>query len=231
MRFTTVTALTTLLAIGSVSASVLPRSLGDWDLGMPLVEEREVPALQCDSTPIHIGQLKMMSSAGREVSAAFEGLRNADGYQQLDVQKAGQPARFENFAFTPCYSSFMAYHAESNKAAEVTYGRLQPAHLQGRRCVSADKLADGDARLIAAQCEPSDDSAQLLQYWSLTKQPAAEADKFVYYVNFLGQPAGESEDFPGSYVLSQVQKGSNKLVRLQHSKETGKPSAYFLKLT
>ncbi|KAJ1020682.1 hypothetical protein NDA16_004074 [Ustilago loliicola] len=231
MRFTTATALTTLLAIGSASASVLPRVLDAYDLAQPVVEEREVPALKCDAAPIHIGQLKMISSAGREVSAAFEGIRNGDGYQQLDVQKAGQPARFENFAFTPCYSSFLNYQAESNKAAEVTYGRLQPAHLVGRRCVSADKLANADARLIAARCEPSDDSAQLLQFWSLTKQPAAEADKFVYYVNFLGQPAGESEDFTGGYVLSQTQKGSNKLVQLQHTKEEGKRSAYFLKLT
>lgn len=231
MRFTTATALTTLLAIGSASASVLPHVLDNYDLAQPIVEEREVPALKCDATPIHIGQLKMISSAGREVSAAFEGLRNADGYQQLDVQKAGQSARFENFAFTPCYSSFMGYEAESNKAAEVTFGRLQPAHLQGGRCVSADKLANADARLIAARCEPSDDSAQLLQFWSLTKQPASDGNGFTYYVNFLGQPAGDSEDFDGGYVLSQAQKGSNKLVRLQHTKEEGKRSAYFLKLT
>ncbi|GAC93020.1 hypothetical protein PHSY_000581 [Pseudozyma hubeiensis SY62] len=231
MRFSTATTITALVAIGSASASVLPRVLDNYDLAQPVAfEEREVPVLQCDENPIYIGQLRMFSNTGREVTAAFEGIRNEDGYQQLDVQKAGQPSRFENFAFTPCTSSFMGYQPEANKAAEVTYGRLQPAHLVGKRCVSADKLAHKDGRLIAAKCEPSDDSGQLLQFWSLTKQPAAEADKFMYYINFLGQPAGDSQDFPGSYTLSPVTIGANKLVRLQHSKEEGARSAYFLKL-
>ena len=119
---------------------------------------------------------------------------------------------------------------QSNKAAEVYYGRLQPAHLVGRRCVSADKLANKDGRLIAARCDPSDDSGQLMQFWSLTKQPAAEAGKFMYYVNFIGQPAGDTEDFPGTYTLDKVTLGANKMVRLQHSKEEGKRSAFFLKL-
>ncbi|TKY86475.1 hypothetical protein EX895_004624 [Sporisorium graminicola] len=231
MRFSTATSLSALLALGGASASVLPRVLDSYDLAQPvLIDEREVPLLQCDAEPIHIGELKMFSNTGREVSAAFEGIRNADGYQQLDVQKAGQSARIENFAFTPCTSSFMGYQPESNKAAEMTFGRLQPAHLVGKRCVSADKLAHSNGRLIAAKCEPSDDSGQLAQFWSLTKQPAAEVDKFVYYVNFLGQPAGDSADFPGTYTLSQATVGANKLVRLQHSKEEGKHSAYFLKL-
>lgn len=230
MRFSTATAFSALLAIGGASASVLPRVLDSYDLAQPVVEEREVPLLKCDAQPIYVGQLKMFSNTGREVNAAFEGLRNSDGFQQLDVQKAGQSARFENFAFTPCYSSFMGYEPESNKAAEMTFGRLQPAHLVGKRCVSADHLARPDARLIAAKCDPSDDSAQLLQFWSLTKQPAAEDGKFMYYVNFLGQPAGDNEDFPGTYTLSQANVGANKLVRLQHSLEEGKRSAYFLKL-
>ena len=237
MRFSTATTLSALVTLGGVSASVLPRVLDSYDLAQPVelaqpvnVVEREVPVLQCDDTPIHIGELKMFSSTGREVYAAFEGIRNADGYQQLDVQKAGSPARIENFAFTPCNSSFMGYQPETNKAAELTFGRLQPAHLVGKRCVSADKLADKDGRLIAAKCEPSDDSGQLAQFWSLTKQPAAEADKFMYYVNFLGQPAGDNADFPGGYTLGKVDEGANKLVRLHHTKEAGKPSAYFLKL-
>lgn len=231
MRFSTAITLTALVATGSASASVLPRVLDNYDLAQPVAfEEREVPVLQCDAQPIFIGDLKMLSTTGREVYAAFEGIRNQDGYQQLDVQKAGQPSRIEKFAFTPCTSSFMGYQPESNKAAEVTFGRLQPAHLVGKRCVSADKLAHSDARLIAAKCEPSDDSGQLAQFWSLTKQPAAEEDKFVYYVNFLGLPAGDQPDFPGTYTLGQTTVGANKLVRLQHSKEEGKRSAYFLKL-
>ncbi|EST08433.1 hypothetical protein PSEUBRA_001846 [Kalmanozyma brasiliensis GHG001] len=244
MRFSTATTLSALLAIGSVSASVLPRVLDNYDLAQPVafeqrevaptpapaVEEREVPILQCAETPIKIGQLKLASASGREVSAAFEGLRNADGFQKLDVQKAGQSARFENFAFTACNSTFLGYLPEANKAAEVTYGRLQPAHLVGRRCVSADKLATADGRLIAAKCDPSDDSVQLTQFWSLTKQPAAEADKWEYYVNFLGSPAGETPDFPGSYTLSLAHKGANKLVQLNHSDEPGRRSAYYLKL-
>ncbi|SNX84666.1 uncharacterized protein MEPE_03375 [Melanopsichium pennsylvanicum] len=229
MRFTLVT-FSTLLAFGGASASVLPRMLTSAELAQPIMEEREVGVLECDAQPIYVGELKMVSSTGREVSAAFEGIRNSDGYQQLDVQKAGQSARIENFAFTQCNSTFMGYEAEANKAAEVYFGRLQPAHLVGKRCVSADELAQSDARLIAAKCESSDDSVQLLQYWSLTKQPAAEANKFVYYVNFLGQPAGDTQDFPGSYTLSQASVDSNKLVRLHHSNDAGKRSAYFLKL-
>lgn len=215
--------------MGGASASVLPRVLDAYDLAQPF-REREVPLLQCDAQPIHIGQLKMFSTSGSEVNAAFEGLRNSDGFQQLDVQKAGQPARVENFAFTPCNSSFMGYEPESNKAAEMTFGRLQPASLVGKRCVAADMLAKPAARLVAAKCNPSDDSGQLLQFWSLTKQPAAEEGKFMYYVNFLGAPSGDNEDFPGTYTLGQVDNGANTLVRLQHSPEEGQRSEYYLKL-
>lgn len=229
MRFGTSSTLCALVTVGGAYASVLPRVLDSYDLGMPVLE-REVPVLQCDSQPLHVGQLKLVSSAGREVSAAFEGLRDADGFQQLDVQKAGQPARYENFAFTQCNSTFMAYQPEANKAAEVFYGRLQPAHLVGKRCVAADYLAKADSRLIADKCNPSDDSGQLLQFWSLTKQPALEEGKFQYYVNFLGQPDGQSADFPGGYTLSKANVGANKLVRLAHNQDAGKPSAFFLKL-
>lgn len=231
MRFSTATALTALAAIGSVSASVLPRVLDNYDLAQPVAfEQREVPALQCDDKPIYIGQLKLHDTESTEWPAAFEGLRNHDGYQQLDVQKAGRPARFENFAFTPCNSSFMGYEPQVNKAATMTFGRLQPAHLVGKRCVSADKLGENDARLIAAKCEPSDDSGQLLQFWSLTKQPAADSNTFDYYVNFLGQPADDPADFPGSYTLNLAKIGANKIVRLLHSQEEGALSDYFLKL-
>ncbi|PWY99842.1 hypothetical protein BCV70DRAFT_113623 [Testicularia cyperi] len=228
MRFA---ALSTLLALGTVvSASALPRVLDAYDLAQPLLEEREVPLLKCESEPVYVGALKLVSSSGRELPAAFEGLRNADGYQQLDVEKAGQSARIENFAFTSCNSSFTGYQYEAGKAAEVFFGRLQPAHLQDKRCVSASRLASDNARLVAAKCSPSDDSGQLLQFWSLTKQPTGSGDGYDYYVNFLGKPAGDSEDFPGGYTLSKVTRGANKLVKLAFTEEEGARSPYFLKL-
>lgn len=230
MRFTTAATLSALLAVGGATASVIPRVLDDWQLAQP-VEQREVPTLQCDGAPIHIGALKMFNSiTGHETYAAFEGIRDENGYQMLDVTKAGQQARVENFAFTPCNSTFMGYTPDSNKAAEVTYGRLQPASLVGKRCVSADELALPAGRLIAAKCDPSDDSAQLLQFWSLTKQPAAESGKFTYYVNFLGKPMGDNADFPGSYTLSKANVGSNSLVRLEHHDDEGERSQFYLKM-
>lgn len=228
MRFSTAT-ISALLAISGASASVLPRFLDAYDLAQPITE-REVPLLQCADEPIFVGQLQMISASGREAPAAFEGLRNDEGLQMLDVQKMGQPARYENFAFTSCNSTFMNYETTSTKAAEVFFGRLQPAHLMGKRCVSADGLAKTDARLVADKCDPSDDSGQLLQFWSLTKQPATNADKFEYYVNFLGQPSGDNADFPGGYTLNKAIIGANKIIRLQHSPDEGKQSAYYLKL-
>lgn len=236
MRFTT---LTTILAFGSLaSASVLPRMLDAYDLAQPVVErtvqpvmvEREVPTLQCDLEPMYIGQLKLVSSTNKESPVAFEGIRDENGYQMLDVQSNGVPAKYENFAFTTCNSTFMGYTDESGKAAEIYFGRLQPAHLQGKRCVSASTLGDGNARMIAGVCSDSDDSGQLTQFWSLTKQPAGNGNDFTYYVNFLGAPSQDEAAFMGSYVLGKTKLGSSKLIKLSYTQEEGKVSRYFLKL-
>lgn len=235
MRFTTIS---TILAFGSLaSASVLPRMLDAYDLAQPVVErtvqevvERKVPTLQCDLEPMYIGQLKLVSNTNKESPVAFEGLRDANGYQMLDVQANGVPARYENFAFTTCNSTFMGYTDESGKAAEIYFGRLQPAHLQGKRCVASSVLGDNNARFIADVCSDSDDSGQLTQFWSLTKQPAANGNDFTYYVNFLGAPAKDDAAFAGSYILHKTMLGSSKLIRLSYSKVEGKVSKYFLKL-
>ncbi|EPQ29397.1 uncharacterized protein PFL1_03152 [Pseudozyma flocculosa PF-1] len=228
MRFSNTLAL---LSMGAMaSASALPNMLGAYDLAMPIAE-RDVPTIECDNEPMYTGSLKLVSAKGRESNAAFEGIRNADGLQQLDVGKAGAAAREERFSFTSCRSSFMGYDTEYTKAAEVYFGRLQPASLVGKRCVSASQLAVDSARLVADKCSSSDDSGQMLQFWVLTKQPTGNGEEFTYYLSFPGQPKDDgSGDFSGSYTISKVTQDNNKLVKLAYEEEEGAPSPYFLKL-
>ncbi|KAN0064604.1 hypothetical protein ACQY0O_002233 [Thecaphora frezii] len=216
----------TFFSLGAMaSASALPNVLGAYELAAPIAE-RDVPTLECDAEPIYTGTLKLVSSQGRESNAAFEGVRNAKGLQQLSAAAAKE----EKFSFTSCKSTFLKYETEKTMAADVYFGRLQPASLVGKRCVSASELVSKSARLVSERCSDSDDSGQLLQFWTLTKQPDATGESFTYYLGFLGQPRDDTEDFTGSYVISKHTGNGTALVKLAHKEEEGARSPYTLRL-
>ncbi|PWN52808.1 hypothetical protein IE53DRAFT_311395 [Violaceomyces palustris] len=214
------------IAIGSAaSASALPNILNSYELSQPIVE-RVVGTIECETEPVFTGKLSLVSTTGRASNAAFEGIRNAEGLQLLDVGKAGSAAKEEDFSFTVCKSPFMGYETIYDKAADVYFGRLQPAHLVGKRCVSASQLGTTDARLVAAKCSSSDDSGQLLQFWSLSQSVTNEGTK--NYLNLLGKPADGGSDFPNAYIVSKVTQDNNKLVKLSKSNSAKSPYSLLL---
>lgn len=215
------------LSLGAV-VSALPNVLNSWDLAQP-IEERDVGTIECDAEPIFTGTLKLVSRAGRSKTAAFEGLRHSNGEQVLDVGKGGQSAYEEKFTFTSCNSPFMKYEPDFTKAAEVYFGRLRPLNFP-QRCVSASELAVADARLVSSPCSESDDSSQMLQFWTLTKQPDLTGSEFTYSLSFPGQPRSDSPDFSGVYTFTTLQDGDNSLVKLQFNEADDAQSPYFFQL-
>ncbi|KAI3487208.1 hypothetical protein L1887_48918 [Cichorium endivia] len=122
--------------------------------------------------------------------------------------KGRQPARYENFAFTQCNSTFMAYQPEANKAAEVFYGRLQ-ARPPGRQALRGGRLpGQGGLEADCGQVQPFGrlgPAAAVLE----PHQAACSRGGQVPVLCQLPRPARRPERrLPGGYTLSKANVGA-----------------------
>lgn len=92
-------------------------------------------------------------------------------------------------------------------------------------CLSASERSSPNATFVSDKCSDSDDSSQLFQYFSLTKQPASSSSKVTYYLQFEPTPEQErgSSDFPGAYSLGKATKGDEHVVALKYSEINSTP--------
>ncbi|KDN51382.1 hypothetical protein K437DRAFT_49919 [Tilletiaria anomala UBC 951] len=215
-------------AVADRQLALADAALGSTDM----LDKRVVGTIGCNGFS-YSGTLKLVSrSTGKAKNAAFEGIRNKDGLQMLDVGHGEVSAPAQSFRFDACSSSFMKWHRQDDKAATVWYGHLRweqsPHH-----CVSGAQLAQSTSRLVNDQCSYSDDSSQMMQYWSLTKQPSSNG--FSYNLAFIGEPRDDPDgDFSGKYTLGRetlAQNGSGThYVKLNYVDDGSPASAYYLKL-
>lgn len=223
----------------SKSKALHDRALALADTALGQVEgldKRIVPTLSCNGYE-HRGTLQIVSrNTGKAKNAAFEGVRNSDrGLQMLDVGHGNTDAPAQQYIFNACNSSFMKYHESDQQAATIYYGHLRwnqsPHH-----CVAANQLASATSRVVNDMCSLSDDSSQMLQTWSLTRQPSrdgSQGDEF--HLAFLGQPQDDPNgDFNGKYTLGRETNAANgqgtHYVTIKYSQDESVASAYYLKL-
>jgi hypothetical protein len=118
-------------AVRAVPSSPQARAaLSDRDLALAdaaigkqeLFDKRIVGTVSCNGFA-KSGTLQLVStSTGRAANAAFEGVRNSEGQNQLDVGHSAVNAPAQSFTFHACSSDFMGFHKSSNGGSTVWYG-------------------------------------------------------------------------------------------------------------